>query len=176
MNKPNNKRKKQSQEKIEKVFVQLIQEKEINEISVTDICKITNLNRSTFYANYVDIYDLANRIKEKLEKEVDMLYQEEREKKQNSHNFLKLFQNIKENQIFYKTYFKLNMDKNTKISQFEYDIHLAKQIYNDKHIEYHLEFFKAGFNAIIKKWLFNGCIETPEEMNNIIISEYNNKN
>lgn len=175
MNKPNNKRKRMSQEKIEKVFVKLIQTKEINEISVTDICKLTNLNRSTFYANYIDIYDLADKIREKLEIDVDNLYKEEKESKQNSNNFLKLFKHIKDNQIFYRTYFKLSMDKNTKISQYEYDNHLAKMIYDDKHIDYHIEFFKAGFNAIIKKWLFNGCKETPEEMNNIIISEYKNK-
>lgn len=172
MNKSNNKRKKESQEKIEKVFVQLIQTKEMNEISVTDICKISKLNRSTFYANYVDIYDLADKIKEKLEIEVDNLYKDEKENNYNSNDFLKLFKNIKDNQIFYRTYFKLNMDKNTKISQYEYDIHLAKKIYEDKHIEYHIEFFMAGFNAIVKKWLFNGCQETPEEMNEIIISEY----
>jgi len=176
MNTPNNKRKKESQEKIEKIFVELIQIKEINDISVTDICKKTNLNRSTFYSNYLDVYDLADKIREKLETEVDNLYKEEKENNYNSNDFLKLFKNIKENQIFYKTYFKLNMDKNTKISQYEYDYHLAKMIYDDKHIDYHIEFFMAGFNAIIKKWLYNGCKESPEEMNEIIISEYKNKN
>lgn len=176
MNTPNNKRKKASQEKIEKVFVELIQTKEINEISVTDICKRTGLNRSTFYANYLDVYDLVDKIREKLEMEVANLYKEERENNYNSNDFLKLFKNIQENQIFYKTYFKLNMDQNTKLSQYEYDSHLSRLIYNDKHIEYHIEFFMAGFNAIIKKWLYNGCKETPEEMNEIIISEYKNKN
>lgn len=176
MNTPNNKRRRESQEKIEKVFVELIQEKEINEISVTDICKIAHLNRSTFYANYLDVYDLADKIREKLEVEVDNLYKEEKEKDYNSNDFLKLFKNIKENQIFYRTYFKLNMDKNTKISQYEYDYHLAKKIYDDNHIDYHIEFFMAGFNAIIKKWLYNGCKETPEEMNQILIDEYKSKN
>lgn len=151
MNTPNNRRKRESREKIEKAFVEFIQNKEINEISVTDICKKINLNRSTFYANYLDIYDLADKIKERLEMEVDSLYKEERENSNNSNDFLKLFKNIKENQIFYRTYFKLNMDKNTKVSQYEYDIHLAKNFYEDKHIEYHIEFFMAGFNAIIKK-------------------------
>lgn len=33
-------------------------------------------------------------------------------------------------------------------------------------------FFKAGLNAIVKKWLEGGCRETPEEMNEIIHSEY----
>ena len=79
MNTPNNKRKRESQGKIEKIFVQLIQDKEINEISITDICKKAKLNRSTFYANYLDVYDLADKIREKLELEVGTLYQEERE-------------------------------------------------------------------------------------------------
>lgn len=176
MNTPNNKRKRESQKKIEKAFVEFIQSKEISEISVTDICKKTNLNRSTFYANYIDVYDLADKIREKLEVEVANLYKDEKENDYNSNDFLKLFKSIKENQIFYRTYFKLNMDKNTKISQYEYDYHLAKIIYNDKHIEYHIEFFMAGFNEIVKRWLYNGCKETPEEMNEIIISEYKNKN
>ena len=176
MNTPNNKRKRESREKIEKAFVEFLQSKEINQISITDICKKTNLNRSTFYSNYLDIYDLVDKIRERLEIEVDNLYKEERENSTNSNDFLKLLKNIKENQIFYRTYFKLNMDKNTKISQYEYDIHLAKNLYDDKHIEYHIEFFMAGFNAIIKRWLFSGCEESPEEMNEIIITEYKNKN
>ena len=175
MNTPNNKRRKASQEKIEKVFVQLIQTKEISDISVTDICKKTGLNRSTFYANYLDVYDLADKIAEKLEEDVAFLYQEERETKNNSNNFLKILNHIRENQIFYKTYFKLNMDKNTIISQYEYDTNLSKILYDDKFIEYHMEFFKAGFNAIIKKWLDNDCKETPEEIESIIKDEYKNK-
>lgn len=175
MNTPNNKRKKESREKIEKVFVELIQNKEINEISVTDICKKCHLNRSTFYANYMDIYDLANKIREQLELEVDSIYKEERETNKNSNNFLKLLKKIKENQIFYRTYFKLNMDKTFTIEKFQYDFNLAKEIYADKYIDYHIEFFMAGFNAIIKKWLNNSCQETPEEINQIIIDEYKNK-
>ena len=45
----------------------------------------------------------------------------------------------------------------------------------DKLIEYHLEFFKAGISAVIKKWLYNGCVESPEEITNVIITEYMNK-
>ncbi len=77
---------------------------------------MAHLNRSPFYANYLDIYDLADKIKEKVEIEVDNLYREERENNQNSNDFLKLFKNIKENQIFYRTYFKLNMYKNRLVN------------------------------------------------------------
>ena len=78
MNVQNNKRRKVSQEKIEKAFVTLLQEKELNQITVTDICKITKLNRTTFYNNYLDIYDLAAKIRLKLIQDVDDLYHDEK--------------------------------------------------------------------------------------------------
>jgi AcrR family transcriptional regulator len=173
MNKLNNRKRKASQEKIEKVFVQLIQNKEINEISVTDICKKANLNRSTFYANYIDVYDLADKIREKLEIEVKDVYKEERDTGVNSNDFLKLFRYIKENQIFFKTFFKLNLDN--KNTLFEYDYNLAKEIYNNQFIDYHITFFMSGLNAVIKKWLENDCQETPEEISQIIKDEYMKK-
>lgn len=170
MNTSNNKRKKESQEKIERIFLNLIQTREINEINVTDICKEANLNRTTFYSNYEDVYDLANKIRIKLESDVEDLFKFEHDHNYNSNNFLKIFKHIKDNQIFYKTYFKLGFDKIHLIKQYDYN--QAKEIYNNKYIDYHIEFFKAGLNAVILKWLRGGCIESPEEINEIIVSEY----
>lgn len=170
MNTPNNARRKDSQDKIEKTFLQLIQTKELSNISVTDICKSARLNRSTFYANYIDIYDLADKVKEKLENDISAIYQDEISNKYNSNDFLKLFCHIKDNQLFYKTYFKLGFDNEYKI--FQYDTNLSKQHFNDKFVNYHIEFFKNGLNSVIKLWLKNGCIESPEEINSIIQSEY----
>ena len=67
MNTKNNKRKRESMQKIEQVLIEFLQTKKLNQISVPDICKKAKLNRSTFYANYVDIYELADTIREKLE-------------------------------------------------------------------------------------------------------------
>jgi hypothetical protein len=88
----------------------------------------------------------------------------------NSPSYLKMFEYIKENQIFFKTYFKLNFDTTSKITQFNAE--LASKYYNNKNIDYHLEFFRAGLNAIIKKWLNNNCKESPEEMLEVLNSEY----
>lgn len=174
MNTPNNKRKKDSKEKIEKTFIQLIQTKEIDEVTVTDICKLSNLNRSTFYSNYIDIYDLAEKVKDRMANEFASMYINNLDNfKQNSNpeNYLKMFKHIKDNQIFYKTYFKL--ESSTFISPIKkYDNELAKKYYDNKNIDYHIEFFRAGLNAVIKKWLLNGCKESPEEISEVIISEY----
>lgn len=123
----------------------------------------------------MDIYDLADKIRLRLIEDVCYLYQDERKKKYNSNDFSKIFRLIKENQLFFKTYFKLENDPNVLPSeeQFQYDTNLAKRYYNNQHIDYHIEFFKAGFNAVMKKWLEGGCKESPEEMYHIIMSEYN---
>ena len=173
MNTPNNKKRKKSQEQIEKIFLQLIQKKNIDEISVSMICEIANLNRSTFYANYIDIYDLVKKIQKNMEKEFAE-FQLSNNSKHDPDGYLRLFKHIKENQIFFKTYFKLEDISMNKPTQ--YRIELAEKYYDNKFIDYHIEFFRAGLNAVIKKWLNNGCKETPEEINEIIISEYKNKN
>lgn len=173
MNTPNNKRRKKSQDNIKLVFIELIQNKELKDITVTDICEKAKLNRSTFYANYLDVYDLADKIKEELEQEIIDLYPEEVKSKKSSNNFLKLFYHIKDNQLFFKTYFKLSYSIETKMG---YDLALASLFYNNENIDYHIEFFAGGFNAIIKKWLDEGCKKTPEEINQILIDEYKNKN
>lgn len=170
MNTKNNKRRRESVAKIEHTFVELLQTKPLNQITVSDICKKAGLNRTTFYANYLDIYDLADKIKEHLESELKRLYRDERINKFNSNDYLKLFRHIKDNQIFYKTYFKLGYDNNYKILL--YDTEQAEKYFNNKHIEYHIEFFKNGLNAVVKKWLENDCLETPEEIAEIIQSEY----
>lgn len=160
--------KKESQKKIEKVFLNLIQTKEINQITVSKICELAKVNKTTFYANYLDIYDLVDKVKESMILEFANIFKEQRGHTKD--NYLKMFEHVKENQIFYKTYFKLNFDKGYKIIYF--DKKLAEKMYNNKFIDYHCEFFKAGITAIIKMWLNNGCKESPKEILEIIESEY----
>ena len=99
----NNKRRRESQEKIQKTFIELLQTREIKEISVSALIKTAGLNRSTFYANYIDIFDLADKTREKLENEFSNLFAD--------YDYLnertgaeKMFAHIKDNQIFYKKY------------------------------------------------------------------------
>lgn len=170
MNTKNNRRRRTSVERIEKVFIELLQTKELHEITVSDICKRCELNRSTFYANFVDIYELADKVRVYLEGEVNRLYEAEETQKFNNNDYLRLFRHIKENQLFYRTYFKLGYDNQFQLKY--YDIHQAERHFDNRHIEYHIEFFRNGFNAIVKMWLAGGCKETPEEMDEIIRREY----
>lgn len=169
MNIKNNKRKRESCEKIERAFVNLLQEREIKEISVSDIIKETGLNRSTFYANYLDIYDLADKTRQRLANEFSDLFADYDYFNEHS-GALRMFTHIKENPIFYKTYFKLCYKDEHLISV--YDVKRAHYEFENKNIQYHIEFFRNGLNAIIKMWLAGGCKESPEEMAEVIKMEY----
>lgn len=169
MNTPNNKRRRDSVEKIEKAFVACLQTMDLKKITVSDICKMTHLNRSTFYANFVDVYDLADKVRKTLEQEFSREF-EDFAPAQEGAAALKMFTHIRDNQLFYNTYFKLCYEEKHLISV--YDPRQAEGLGDDKHLQYHIEFFRNGFNAIVKMWLRSGCRETPEEMAEILRQEY----
>lgn len=173
MNVKNNRRRRESQDKIEKAFVDLLQSRELKEITVSDIIKITGLNRSTFYANYLDIYDLADKTRESFEKDFSSLFADYNYSHEHTGG-LKMFTHIKENQIFYKTYFKLCYNDECLVST--YDPRRVEQEQMVGNLKYHIEFFRNGLNAIIKMWIAGGCQETPEEMTEIIKQEYRGRN
>lgn len=172
MNKKNNRRRKESIRKIEAAFTELLQHSELEKISVSDICKLAGINRSTFYSNFLDIYDLAEKMKEHLIEETINLYREDHPGGVRIHDFSKLFEHIYANRIFYKTYFKLG---NLRWDSVGFDRESAEKYYNMEHIDYHIEFFQAGFNAILKKWLDSDCAESPEEMCRVLEKEYSQK-
>ncbi len=169
MNTKNNRRRQSSCERIERAFLELLQGKEINQITVAEICKNTGLNRSTFYANFQDVYDLADKIRERLEQEVSGLYGNDLLNTCGM-DYGKLFCHIRENQLFYNTYFKLGFDRSYIVDIDQ--LGDGKKAFPEAMLPYHIEFHRAGLNAIIKMWLRSGCAEPPETMVQIVKSEY----
>ncbi|MBR3611147.1 MAG: TetR/AcrR family transcriptional regulator [Oscillospiraceae bacterium] len=170
MNVSNNARRKTSVARIENAYLELLQENKREEITVREIAKRAGINRSTFYANYTDISELEEKIKERLLSEFRAIYKEEVRKRSGSNDFLKLFYHIKDNQMLYRAYFRLGSGFSAE--DIRYDPVQAEKYFKNKYIDYHIEFFYNGLNAVIKKWLEKGCAETPEEIEFIIKSEY----
>jgi AcrR family transcriptional regulator len=169
MNTKNNKTRRASLAQIRTAFVELLDTTPLHRITVSDICKKAHVNRSTFYANFADVYDLADWLRKAMEIEFSGVF----DGFDGTHcekGALRLFKHIKENQSFYINYFKLSYDEDQLLSN--YDHNRASLDFGEKHIPYHIEFFRNGLNAIIKRWLKNGCLESPEEMAEILIQEY----
>ena len=63
------KRKTQTKAIIKNVFTQLLIEKGFNSLTVSDITRMSNINRGTFYLHYVDKYDLLEQLENEIIKE-----------------------------------------------------------------------------------------------------------
>ncbi|MFQ9587794.1 MAG: TetR/AcrR family transcriptional regulator [Mediterraneibacter gnavus] len=66
---------------IQRVFLELLKEKPIAKITVKEICERAEINRSTFYKHYQDVYDLMKKLEneaiEEFEKLLDSYAQNE---------------------------------------------------------------------------------------------------
>ena len=170
MNTANNRRRRETLETIKKTFVEMIQDQELDRISISHLCKKAGINRTTFYSCYDGLHDIADSIRRELEDNMAEMYRDEIENRKSRNDYLKLFRHIKDNQSLYRTYFKLGYD--TQLKDFGYDANAAAEYFDNKFIRYHSEFFRAGITRIIRMWLEGGCKESPEDMMEIIRSEY----
>lgn len=63
-------RAEKSRNKIINTFFRLRSKKNLEKITVTEICKIAKINKSTFYAHFHDIYDLSDYLETQLVDEI----------------------------------------------------------------------------------------------------------
>ncbi len=62
----NSRRVKMTKRLIQEALMELLQDKPLAKVTVTDICKTADVNRSTFYANYVDVEQLLREIEDEV--------------------------------------------------------------------------------------------------------------
>ena len=173
MNTFNNKRKKDSIQKIKNALLELLKTNEIEDITVTMICQEAKINRSTFYANYENMQELAKDLGSYVQDTVKELYRFDKEGQLHCYiNVGKLLNYIYKNPRIYNTFYKLGYDKLCYVTKEDLKNEIVSKLYDGKYIEYHALFFTAGFNAVIKRWMDTGLKETPKEIEEIIMSEY----
>lgn len=66
----NNRRAQLTKKNIQDALIHLMSDKNINSISVTDICKTADINRGTFYAHFVDVADCMNHMEKETANEL----------------------------------------------------------------------------------------------------------
>jgi len=132
-------------QRIYATFAELLREQERNKLSVTALCKATNIDRSTFDANFEDISALANTYSSEIEKQVAAQPHVEGE-------FAWIFEYILENKDLFQVYFKLGISQTAA--------------------DYKTLFFRNGVYSVVKLWFTEDCKEPPQTMGEIIKREY----
>ena len=178
MNVKNNKKYKNNSEKIESAFLALILNHNYDDINISQICQVAEINRSTFYAHYDDINDLIITIEGKFANSMAKIFAFG--KKYDNHAFIEMFQFVKNNQYFYKAFLNIpyitfaESDIRKKILGQLKDKGTYSQL-DDVAIFYRANFFGAGIKEVCRIWLDHGCKESPEEMAKIILEEYSGR-
>ena len=83
---------KQAHKNIQKAVIELLKDHKFDQLKVTQICKLAQINRSTFYANYEDISDMIFQLRDYVANQ----YQKDLKKYQND-SFLAMLKGIQAN-------------------------------------------------------------------------------
>lgn len=172
----------------DETLILLLEKKDIEYITIKEICEYAGVNRSTFYLHYETIDDLLNEtlnyIVNKLinhfkiepKEFIDSInYSNKEELKLINENYLKPYlEFIKENKKVFISVFK---NSNTMKSNEKY-YNLEKYILNpildkfeipDYKKKFLLRFYINGIMGIIQEWILNDCNEEIENIINIIM-------
>ena len=171
----------------DEALINLLEYKDIDYITIKEICNKAGVNRSTFYLHYENISDLINECLEYINQKFLSKFEQDTnsfiEKINRSDldelyliksEYLIPYMNfIKENKNIFKATFynPTGMQASKKMISLEkYVIFPIMKRYEipEEKTKYILSFYLHGIIAIIKEWVKNDCYETIEEIENII--------
>ena len=141
---------------IREALFECLKEKDINKITISSLCEKADINRSTFY--------------KEMEQEVIQLINEQLNDQPKETSFIQLLQFLKSNQETIKIFFECNVDNEFPKQVLALDSinnQLEQVSQNDPYIKNYILF---GSLATIQQWIDAGCIESCEEIANIINS------
>ena len=127
----------------------LLQQKSIKEITVRELADLVDINRSTFYLHYTDIYDLLEKTEQRLLQQLMDAVNENWTLPETPKNFFAFLRNIE----------KMIRDKGLQTLR-----SFAPKELREQDLQYAISFALAGCVGLVEHWLKNGCPETPTHM------------
>lgn len=150
---------------IKEALFELLEDKSLEKITIKSICDTANINRTTFYRNYQDIYDLFEMIEKEL---IDEAFPEGLVNSDKS----RLIRVIYNNQSFYKEFFQSHLESPyIKRIIDQGFIEEKTEIFTEseeKYAYYNYKFLSHGIIGCLKEWVDSGCRENPEMFERIL--------
>ncbi len=146
------------------VLEELLEEKALSHISITEICGKCNISRQTFYRHFDDIYTLTMWLFDYNatgSKTYDI-------SKDFEFSCTVSFANMTKRPKLYRQIF-LNDKDNIFLDRFlRSRIEYARKYIGERHMEddisFAVELYWSGYIHMMKKWIASGMKETPEKM------------
>ncbi|NLR08929.1 TetR/AcrR family transcriptional regulator [Lactobacillus sp. HBUAS51381] len=157
----NNRRARYTQRVIQETVLSLLQSKPINAISVTEVCARADVNRTTFYRYYTDVYDCVESIEQAFVRSLHPLTGAT--PSQALEHLLTAFYEDKKlsNLVF--------AEGKTKLLDRMQELMVQSKIQPPLIEDYQDAYIGAGLQNILKKWVKDGMPEPPHQLTQIII-------
>ncbi|MFZ7134311.1 MAG: TetR/AcrR family transcriptional regulator [Eubacteriales bacterium] len=159
-------------------FINLMERKDISQITIKEICKDADINRATFYAHYSDLYDLLRKIQNEMLDNIKTHLAEFDQKNYKINAVMlaeKIFEYLKENARLCKLLLSERGDFGfqKEIMMLVYDIIIAELTDNSKitkdDAEYVYSFTITGCVGIVQKWLNEDMKKSSHYMADMVI-------
>ena len=155
-------------------LTKLMNQKQLNEITVKELAELADMNRGTFYLYYKDIYDMLAKIENSM---FTALYEIMNQHEQagaltDLRDMLrKVFEFISENREMCGVLLSENGDMSFLHRLNDLLRERCRAIWNARNIpdkdaeyDYYYSFAVFGCAGLIRAWLLNNCAEPPEYM------------
>lgn len=162
-------------ESLKEAMIGLLQENHITKISVVSLCKVADVNRSTFYTHFKNQYDLLQYITEEALNNIQNYLQKlNRNSDTNiSMQVLKqILDYVKKNADVFRALLSDNCDPNIQHKIMHMTEIVSPEDYenlSERTKDYMILFQINGCISILQKWLQDGTPETPEEMSLLLL-------
>lgn len=159
-------------------YINLLEKKDISQITVKEICEDADINRATFYSHYTDVYDLHKKIENELLENINaylsQLYQ--KGKKVNEIDLTeKIFVYIKENaklcRILLSERGDLSFQKKVMILVYDKIVNdlTDNNMISREDAEYVYSFAIIGCVGIVQKWFDDNMKKSPRFMAEMVL-------
>ena len=155
-------------------LTELLQHKQINEISVKELTDLADVSRGTFYLYYRDVYDMLEKIEDSMFAALDgilSVYAGEEMMDQFVPMLTDLFTFIQDNREMCRVLLSPNGDMNFLHRLNEVIRDRSLNAWENMHIEHHVEEFDYHYSfvifgcaGLIRAWVNRDCPETPAQM------------
>jgi AcrR family transcriptional regulator len=157
-------------------LTKLMIDKKINKITVTELTELADVNRSTFYLYYKDIYDMIDKIESEMFEELDhqlkKLYISDPSRENTLAFFLFIFEFIRENSDMCKIL--LGQDGDYTFLNRLKKVIMESQPPNMNKLDntgnrYFMPFAVSGCIGAIQTWLQEDMVTSPEDISEFIL-------
>lgn len=169
-NTKNNARSRRTEVRMEAAALELMRDTSPERLTVRAICERAGVNRSTFYAHFLDVPEMVERMESHLHRELVGRYVDGDVDPLTAESFVPFLEHVRDHVYFYRTAlplrtsFPLEQGRDSIMEKIVRPRCSAAGIDDESQVMYYFVFFQAGFTMVLRRWVDGGCEDRVDDV------------